>query len=354
MSFNILKKELIEGVVRGLYLFYGPEAYMAGHYAKEVERLIIEPFAKDVSYNLFDGKADLWAIYNACVASPFFGERRLVVVKDSGLFKPAPADGAQKRVGGQKRDSAKKREGPQKQVEMSLGYIIDHLPKSTCLLIMEPTADKRTSLYKHIAEKGLVVEFALQPQSKLESWAMTIAGRGGMKFTRDALRLFIDVAGDSMTEVRSELDKLLMYVSGKRGITAEDVAAVCHIPLRAKIFDLLDNIAAGRRKQAMIELDALLREREPAMRIMSVLSGHLVLLLQIKALADGGARLSEATKLMGLHSYRAEKLWRQGARVSAGDVALAIEQCHIQDVAVKSGQIGDIPALQLLVASIKL
>ena len=367
MSYGILMDELKKGATRGLYLFYGPEEYMIKHCAREVEKLIVEPFAKDVSYNLFEGKAELWDIYNACIAYPFFGDKRLVVVRDSGLFRPAAGEtarnlsgaaknkrAAQKRGKDQSRDAAQDPVDAGIHADMSPGYIIDQLPDSTCLLFIETAVDKRTALYKQIAERGLIAEFAYQPTDKLEKWALNIAGKAGTQFTRDALKRFIEIAGESMTEVRSELDKLLMYVSERRRITAEDVAAVCIVPLRVRIFDILDNIAAGRRKQALGQLGAMLGEREPAMRIMSAISSHLILLRQIKALADGGARLPEATKLLGIHSYRAEKLWRQGARVSQDAVAQAIDLCHIQDAAVKSGRIGDIPALQLLVASIKL
>ena len=391
MSYDILRHEIKNGITRGLYLFYGPEEYLKLHYCAEIERLTIEPSAKDVSYTIFEGKPDIQAISDACSAYPLFGGKRLVVLKDCGLLKqsvgggrrrsgktsggapsaaksipsgkkgvslgtkgvPSETRGISSETKGIYSESKDVPSGKQKN-DMSLGTVIDMLPEFTCLLIMETEVDRRLALYNQICEKGLTVDFAYRSPADLEAWVRALAGRDGVKFTRDALKLFIGNTGESMTEVRSELDKLLMYVAGRQGITTDDIAAVCRFPLKSRVFDLLDNLLAGRRRQAISELDALLHEREPAMRIISALSNHLILLRQLKNLADGGIKLPEAAKLMNLHPYRAEKLWRQSANAAPRDITRAIEQCHEQDVAIKSGHIGDVLALQLLISSISI
>jgi hypothetical protein len=73
---------------------------------------------------------------------------------------------------------------------------------------------------------------------------------------------------------------------------------------------------------------------------------------QQEYLADGGAKLPYATKLLGLNPYRAEKLWRQSARVTPRTLSRAAEICHAQDMAVKRGIIGDVSALQSVVSGI--
>jgi DNA polymerase-3 subunit delta len=349
MSYELLRQELKEGKTRGLYLFYGPEDYLIRHYAREIEKNVVEPFAKDISYSFFQEQIDLRALYDACVAYPLFGDRRLVVVKDSGLLKQG-AGGGRRKKGGEGPAGA---ETAASAHDLSLSAIIDILPNSTCLLIIEKEVDKRLALFGKIGKKGLIVEFALRTAGEIEEWARAIAGRDGLKFTRDALRLFTELAGETMTEVRAELDKLLMYCAGGQGITRGDVLAVCGFSLKTRIFDLLDNILAGRKKQALSELDILLGEREPAMRIMAAISNHLILLRHIKGLAADGVKPHEAAVFMGLNPYRAEKLWRQSSRISPQTITAAIEQCFEQDNAIKSGRINDTAALYVLTSSFK-
>ena len=234
----------------------------------------------------------------------------------------------------------------------SLNALVDDLPEFTSLLIVEDEVDKRLSLFKHISEKGLAVEFLYRTPAELEDWARAIAGQDGKKFTREALKYLVAFSSGAMTELRSELDKLLMYTADKPGITLQDINAVCIISLKVKIFGLLNNVIAGNKRQAYIELDLLLKEREPVMRIIAALSNHFVLLGQIKRLAGQGVKLSDTAKITGINPYRAEILWRQCANVSSDMIDRMIALCREQDAAIKSGVIGDEAALRLLVMSI--
>ena len=352
MSYDILRQELKKGIMRGLYLFYGPEEFLIQHYLADIENRVVAPFAKEVSVSVYDGRPDPGALHNACAAYPLLGDKRLVVVNNSGLFKPG-AEGAEgKRKGGRGGAKSKKSAPAAHENKMSYNTVIEDLPDFTCLIFIEQDVDRRLSLYNQIAAKGLAVEFAYRDPAELEDWARAIAGREGKKFTREAIRYFIENAGESMTGIRTELEKLLTYTVMKQGITLDDVMDVCSFSLKTKIFDLLDNVLSGRKRQAISELDAMLRGREPVMRVLSVLSNHLVLLRQMKVFSENGVRLSEVTQLMGLNSYRAEKLWRQIARVSPQVLARAIAMCCEQDIAIKSGRVDDETALRLLVFSI--
>ena len=354
MSFDILKREIKEGFTRGLYLFYGPEEYLKQYYAAEVERLVVDPIAKDISLSVFEEKPDLRSLNDACSAYPLYGSKRLIVIKNSGLLKQGAGSG--RRKGGKTQPAKGLQDDNSQQPDkgLSLRGIINDLPDFTCLLILEQEVDKKLAIYNDITKKGLAVEFTYRSASELEDWVRAIAGRDGIAFARDALKQFIDNTGESMMDIRSELDKLLMYAAGKRGITAGDLAAVCVFPLKARIFDLLDNLIAGKKKQAVAELALLLRDREPAMRILSTLSNHLILLRQIKNLAVNGVKLPEATRLLGLNPYRVEKLWRQSFKIAPRAIEKAIEKCHQQDLAIKNGHINDIQALQMLLLTINI
>ena len=367
MSYEVLKRELKQGITRGLYLFYGPEEYLKKHYCGELEKLVVEPFAKDVSFNMFEGKPDSGALYDACNSYPLFGNRRFVVIKNSGLFKQGAGTGGRQRRGA--KSAARGGKSPDKTSGTGAGeqpddspqntggifspdYIIDNLPEFICMLFIEDEVDKRLSLFNKVNGKGLVVEFSYRTPAELEAWVRAIAGQDGKKITKEALRHFVAFSSGSMTDLRSEIDKLLIYTTDKQGITLEDVTKICSFSLKARIFGLLDNVLSGDKKRALSELEALFYEREPAMRILSALSNHLILLRQIRGFADSGFKLSEAAKLMGLNPYRAEILWRQGARAAPRAVGQAIELCKKQDMAVKSGATDDVTALRLLIASI--
>ncbi|MDR1059728.1 MAG: DNA polymerase III subunit delta [Clostridiales bacterium] len=436
MSLDVLKRELKENTIRRLYLFYGPEAYLARHYAGEIEKRAVSEFAKTVSLTVFEGRPDLESVYEACQAYPLFGDRRMVVLKDSGLLKPsqrARAGGGDQVGGGDQAGdesesgengesgdggggssggggsaggygggavaagdagnsavanvagpgsaygsgggiaggarAAKKPAGASARARGSAGAaakgaarpgaitfeaIVSELPDTTCLLIVEKDVDKRLKLYSLISKAGLAVEFPLQKPPELERWVANIAERSGKRFERGAQAYFMEKSEDDMTAIKSELDKLLMFMGERSRITMGDIAAVCSFSLKARIFDLMDAVVAGQKLKAMAELRALAEQKEPAIRIMSMLSGHLALLRHMKAMSLRGMQLGEITELMKLNPYRAKILWRQCRRCQPASLDDAMKKCYNQDLAVKSGRLDKDAALELLVASLRL
>ncbi|MDR1440740.1 MAG: DNA polymerase III subunit delta [Clostridiales bacterium] len=417
MSLDILKRELKANQIRKLYLFYGPEKYLARHYSHEIESRVVDDFARMVSYDVFEGSQKLEPIYEACQSPPLFGGRRMVVVKNAGIFKAsakpseegadsasrnaagggdegaAPETGAQadtraeagtpaagalaagaghgaageKNAGakpasrakksasagmrgmpaGTKRAAAKPGAG-----KLDFGTIMAELPDTSCLLVVEDEIDKRLKLFTQASKIGLVVEFPYQKPSDIERWIANIAAREGKSFERGALRHFLEKSEESMTEIRSELDKLLAYTGQRKRVTMDDIAAVCSFSLKARIFDLMDAVVAADKPKAIYELHALLTLREPAIRVMSMLSGHMILLRQVKLMTERGRRLEEITELMKLNPYRAKILQRQCRHCGLGRLEGAIQKCYEYDLAVKSGRLDKDLALELLVASI--
>ncbi|MDR1439231.1 MAG: DNA polymerase III subunit delta [Clostridiales bacterium] len=230
--------------------------------------------------------------------------------------------------------------------------IVSSLPDTACLLIIEKDVDRRMKLYGLISKAGLAVEFPLQQPAALEKWVASIVARSGKQFERGALAYFMEKSEESMTAIKSELDKLLLYVGERSRITTGDIAAVCSFSLKARIFDLMDSVVSGQSLKAMAELHALAEQREPATKIMIMLSGHLVLLRHMKMMALGGKQLNEITEIMKLNPYRAKILWRQCRRCQPQLLEAAVRKCYEQDLAVKSGRLDKDAALELLVASL--
>jgi DNA polymerase-3 subunit delta len=337
MSVEILKKELRDHHIRNLYLFYGPETYLVEQYAHALENSVVDGAAKTFCKNLFEGAADAGGVYDACMAYPIFGERRMVVVKNAGILKPAARTGANPR-----KPAAEK---------MSFERVVANLPAYTCLLILEEEVDKRLKLFTQIARNGLAVEFPRQKTADLGRWATEIAARAGKTFEYNALRIFLEKSDDAMTEMRNELEKLMCYTGARTRILSQDVSAVCAFPLKTKIFDLMDAVASGDKLKAILELADLTAMKEPAQKIMIMLSRHLIQLCQMKSLTRQGMGLNEVTELMKLNPYRAKIMWRQCEKFQLEQLTRAVQKCRDQDVAVKRGLLDGNLALELLVAS---
>ena len=78
---NIKTKEF-----KSIYLLYGEEAFLKKSYKNQLRQAIVGD--DTMNYHYFEGKGiDLKEIISLADTMPFFGEQRLIVIEDSGLFK---------------------------------------------------------------------------------------------------------------------------------------------------------------------------------------------------------------------------------------------------------------------------
>ncbi|MGI6669720.1 MAG: hypothetical protein ACOX4M_10255 [Acetivibrionales bacterium] len=84
---KLLWKMIKSRNIGSLYLFYGPENYLKRNYTEQIEKTILAEDFKLLNKVTLEGKVTPAAIIDNCETLPAFSDRRLVVVKNSGLFK---------------------------------------------------------------------------------------------------------------------------------------------------------------------------------------------------------------------------------------------------------------------------
>ena len=83
-----LNEDLKNGTFRLVYLLYGEEMFLKKSYKNRLR----EGISGDdtMNYHYFEGKGiDVEEIISLADTMPFFGERRLIILEDSGFFKNA-------------------------------------------------------------------------------------------------------------------------------------------------------------------------------------------------------------------------------------------------------------------------
>ena len=132
-----LNEDIKQGQFKNIYLLYGEEDYLKKQYRDRLVKAML-PEGDTVNYAHYEGKGlPVGEIIDLAETMPFFAERRLIVIEDSGLFKSSAAEFAD---------------------------YIKNLPETTCFLFVENEIDKRNKLYKTVKDKGRVVEMARQDE----------------------------------------------------------------------------------------------------------------------------------------------------------------------------------------------
>lgn len=318
-----LNQDIKERSFKPAYLLFGEEAFLKKSYKNRLKDAITD--GDSMNYNYYEDKGmNVDEIISMSDTMPFFGEKRLVLVEDSGFFK-----------GGQGSEDM-------------VGYM-ERIPESTCLMFVESEVDKRSRLYKAVKKYGYAAELSHQDAGHLSRWAAGILAQNGRKITGRTMEYFLGKTGDDMENISSELEKLISYTLGRDVITAEDVDAICTTQVTNKIFDMITAIAARQTRKAMDLYEDLLTLKEPPMRILFLIARQFNQILQVKELAGKGLEKGAIGSKLKLQPFVAGKIMVQAKAFSREQILSYVDLCVDAEEGVKTGRLQDRLAVELLI-----
>ena len=319
---KVLAQDIKTRQFKPVYLLYGEEAFLKKSYKNQMK----EAIAGDDTMNShsFEGKGlDLKEIISLADTMPFFGERRLLVIEDSGLFKSG---------GG----------------EMLVEYL-PHMPDTTCILFVESEVDKRNRLYKKVKDLGYAAEMTRQNASQLAAWAGKILAKEGKKITGRTMELFLSKTGDDMENIQMELEKLISYTMGRDVVTDQDVEAICTVRVTNKIFDMVAAIVNRKTKTAMDLYEDLLTLKEPPMRILFLIARQFNQILQVKELMEQGMDRGSIASRLKMQPFVVGKVMPQARSFKKAQILSCVNLCVDAEEAVKTGRLNERLAVELLI-----
>lgn len=144
---KMLMEDIKNRQFKNAYLLTGEEVYLRDQYKKRLRNALLDP-EDTMNAASFEGKGiDPGAVIDLAETMPFFAERRVILIQDSGFMKHACPE---------------------------LADYIPKIPDSTCLIFTESEVDKRGRLYKAIKKSGRVAEFKRQDERTLMRWILGI------------------------------------------------------------------------------------------------------------------------------------------------------------------------------------
>ena len=317
-----LNQDIKTGEFKQIYLLYGEEAFLKNSYKNRLKEAIIGD--DTMNFARFEGKGlDVDELIRLADTMPFFAERRLILVEDSGFFKSASD---------------------------ALVQYLPSMPDTTILLFVETEVDKRNRLYKKVKDMGYAAELNRQDSAQLARWAGGILTREQKKITKHTMELFLSMAGDDMENIRMELEKLISYTMGKVVITDDDVKAVCTVQVTNRIFDMVSAIVNRQTRKAMDLYEDLLTLKEPPMRILFLIARQFNQILQVKELMAKGMDKGSIASRLKMQPFVVGKTMPQARQFSREQILECVKLCVEAEEAVKSGRLQDRLAVELLIA----
>lgn len=310
------------GQLKNVYLLYGTEDYLKRQYRDKLKHALVEP-DDTMNFSAYEGKdINPKELIDLSETLPFFKEKRMILVENSGFFKNSCDD---------------------------LAEYMSQVPESTCFVFVEEEVDKRSKLFKAASRAGSAVEFETPKEDMLVRWILGRIQREGKKITQSVMQLFLSKTGSDMENIDKELEKLICYTLDKTEISAADVEAICTGQTENKIFEMIDAISAKNQKKALDLYYDLLALKEAPMRILFLIARQFQNLLLIKSMSAKGYPAVSIAKTAGMPSFAVQKNLRQAGAFKINQLKEAIEDCGQAEEDVKTGRMADQLAVEILI-----
>ena len=306
---KMLAEDIKNGNFKTAYLLCGEEAYLRNQYKNRLAQALCDP-SDTMNFSRFEGKNIVPAeIISLADTLPFFADRRLILIEDSGFFKN------------------------------KCDELADYLPKmpdTTCILFVETEVDKRNRLYKAVQKQGRITEFQTQDERTLMKWILGTLKKENRKITEATLQLFLEHTGTDMENIAMELEKLLSYTEGRDVITSQDVNEICTVQTTGQIFEMIRALAEKNQK-------------EPPMRILFLIARRFHQLLLVKSLAAKGYDRAAIASRAKIAPFVAGRCMAQAKSFTTEQLKTAVQDCVQAEEDVKTGKIADTLSVELLI-----
>ncbi len=346
MSFRQLMKDIKDNSLKPVYLIYGSETYLIDKGWEVLKNAVVTAYP-ELNYTQLEGeKLEASELSAACETFPFGSDKRLVVVRDLGLFK-SKGEGEE--------DGADRKDAQQSFID-----VISNISDTTCLLLVTYGGiGKKKKFVNELKKHGAVYEFGRIDKDELAQWIKRELGRNGKKISPRELDYFIDTTGyqdkngsKTLYDVENEIKKLTGYIGDSTDVLREHIEAVVPRNMENDIFKLINACAEKNIDRSLRIYGDLLMDGESSFGILALLSKQIKNMAEVSELRSkgyDGKRISETLKI---HEYTAKLCIKYTASIKKQDLMSAFRKCIDTEFSIKSGRMAERLAMEMLMTGL--
>lgn len=293
----------------------GSNSYLLGRELKKIIDEFLNEYG-DLGLERIDGEEATYdRMREALESLPFLASKKLVILR-------APS--------------------PNKEFAEKVETLLENLPDSTDLIIVEPKLDKRTSYAKFLKKKTSYNEYSELDEYGLSSWLVTEAKTKKGSLTANDARYLVSRVGVNQQMLSNELDKLLSYSSN---VTKETIDLLTEQTPQSTVFELLDAALSGNNAKTLKLYQEQRALKVEPQAIIALLSWQLHALAVVKTAGDRSD--DDIARTAKLNPFVVRKTRILSKNVSVKDAKQYVSELLELDIALKTTAIDANDALQV-------
>lgn len=297
-----------------IYVIAGKEESLVNAHCRELLDKLLESSQRTTG--LFDADASSVSaseVLDELRTSPFLTDKRVVLVKDADKFISANRTPLEK-------------------------YFDNPCPTGRLIFTVR-SWDARTILAKKLAKAGKLIKVTQPKRSELPSRLIKYASEAhDKKLSRDTASLLIELSGDELPQLYSEIDKLALFADAEKAITTKHIESLIGHNRLFNAFTVIDAVIAGNIAVALERLRGMFaQDKSAGFTVVGAFAYHFRRMFSAKAMLEKGARTVEVARRCNIWSQQ-DKFFAQLRRINLKQIGGHIKQLAETDYAIKSGQ----------------
>jgi len=322
-KFRTLKKSEVSPV----YLFYGIDDYLKNESMSRLENILIKPDMRDLNYSVFYlpnknekqfespvGMPEKNVILENALSSadslPFISDKKMVVIKNIHKLLES-------------------------QDELLKKYIEKpHL--STCLVLVGGDKLPKREVFRKIEKLYPAVNFYTLSGAQMHSWILEYIKTFNKIISTAAADEILKITGNTLWDIKNEIDKLILYAGDKTEIEMNDVECCCGHFRENTVFELMPAMAEKQTENVIKILANLSNSGEEEYMILAQVADRYRKYLRFNELIESGVASGEAAMRSGVKFYQ-DNFIAEARKFNIPEIKLSLIKILETDVKMKSG-----------------
>jgi len=221
------------------------------------------------------------------------------------------------------------------------------------LILTVSSWPSQTKLAKKLSKVGKLISIAEPKPWQLPRLLIKYAkDTHGKKLTEDAAALLVELTGDELTRLYSEVDKLALFADAEKAITVGHIESLIGHNRIFGAFAVIDAVIAGKTMQAVARLRNMFAQDKAAQfSIVGAFAYHFRRMFSAKAMLEKGVWNGEIVKKLRIWSNK-DSFFAQLRQMSLKQLGSILQQLADIDFKIKTGQTKAEVAIEQLVLNL--
>lgn len=306
------------------YLIIGDDEYLREKEIARIRDKALRPHEIDLNFSVYSPQ-EVIPVIDALGTTPFISDKRVVLVRNAGSLDDKGA-----------------------------AAILSYLdkPLETSILILTADQDlRKTSLYGKFSKKMTELVADRPKEAAVRQWIRSFFEKEKIGISEEAVDLIVELKGQDTLGVKTELEKLALYSSGKQ-IEVSDVEELVGRSMTETVFGLVGAIDSRNADKVFLVLSDLRDQKKQPVEVIGYLAWHLKNMQKVSLIASKGKREDEIAKELGFPEWRAKRLIAEARKYSHARVEKWLTLLLEADRDIKTGLKDPDLALEMLVVGL--